>query len=71
METIRIKRGDDVVVVDKYNYIVAKTRQLREFGYGNLSEDEVRLQLDLVLAGKTEDLTVIGQFIQDDIVFGF
>lgn len=54
------------------DYIAAKTKQLREFGYRNLSEDDVRAELKLILAGVRNiggngGLSVIGGFMVDDI----
>lgn len=71
METIKIKRDDGIVTVAKADYIVAKTKQLIEFGYPDLAKSHVSDQLKLILSGKTrldEGLTVIGKFMLDDIV---
>lgn len=51
---------------EKDEYIRQKTRDLRDFGYPNLTEDEVREQLEKVLKG--EKLNVIGMFIEGDVV---
>ena len=48
------------------DYIKAKTAQLKEFGYSDLTEQTVEGQLKLILSGKP--LNVIGKFIEDDIV---
>jgi hypothetical protein len=49
-------------------YVSAKTKDLREFGYRNLSHSDVSAQLDLILAGTaTSGLSVIGKFMIDDI----
>jgi hypothetical protein len=58
--------------VPRAAYIAAKTKQLREFGYADLSEKAVADQLDLVLAGKKvgTGLDVIGGFIEGDIDLG-
>ena len=56
----------EVVETTQEAYIKAKTQDLREFGYPTLSEDEVRQQLENVLAGKKT--TVIGEFIRSDNV---
>jgi hypothetical protein len=71
MDTIKIKRDDGIVTVAKSDYIVAKTKQLIEFGYKDLEQSHVEEQVNLVLAGKAnmnEGLTVIGEMITDDIV---
>lgn len=49
----------------KEQYIAKKTRDLQQFGYPNLTKDEVREQLEKALNG--EKLNVIGLFIQSDI----
>lgn len=68
---IRIRLDDGEKKVSKEDYIEAKTKQLVEFGYGNLQEAHVEAQLELVLAGKTsmrEGLTIIGMFIKQEVV---
>lgn len=49
----------------RYKYCHQKCRDLREFGYNDLTVDHVYEQYDKVLA-KDSDLTVIGQFIKSD-----
>lgn len=61
-ETIKLKSGANV---SKQNYIDAKTRGLREFGYDTLAEGEVSEQLNQVLSGG--NLSVIGHFIMSDL----
>jgi hypothetical protein len=64
---IRVKQDEgDPVQVTVENYVKVKTRALKEFGYNNLTEDEVREQVGQVIHGGK--LTVIGQFIKGDIV---
>jgi len=48
-------------------YAKAKLKQLREFGYSNLTLGEVNTQLDLLLAGKTDALTIIGMMMEDEV----
>lgn len=71
MELIQLKRDDKWVTVSREDYIKGKTLQLRDFGYPELTTDDVRAQVELVLAGKTEHgedgFTVIGGFIVDEI----
>ncbi len=50
----------------KKHYVEAKTKILIEFGYIDLKESEVSEQLEKVL--KKEKLSVIGLFIEDDII---
>jgi len=63
---IKIKINDKEVLVDKEDYIVARTKDLKEFGYSSITEDDVRSQLEKVFKG--EVLSVIGLFIKDDII---
>lgn len=51
--------------VSRADYVRAKTRQLREFGYSNLTEDEVNTQITAILDGKLLD--VIGMFMKDEV----
>jgi hypothetical protein len=62
MATIKLEDGR---VVSKKDYITAKTKALKEFGYTSLTEKEVSEQLDKILKG--EELSVIGMFMKDDI----
>lgn len=66
MKKITIDLDGRIIKVPKEIYIIAKTKDLRQFGYANLSESEVESQLDKVLAG--EELDIIGMFIEKDIV---
>lgn len=69
--TIKIQQEDDPVrTVDTEKYIAAKLAALKEFGYASLTTADIREQLGHVIAGHTmeEGLTVIGMFMQDDIV---
>ncbi len=63
---IRERRSEREGYADTEKYVTAKTRDLRKFGYSTLTEDEVRGQLIAVLNG--EKLSVIGMFIEGDIV---
>lgn len=67
---IRLTQDDDpprTVSVD--DYVKAKTKALREFGYASLTEADAREQLEHVLAGHdmSNGLTVIGMFMRDEI----
>lgn len=46
-------------------YVKAKTKALREFGYTSLTEAEVLKQLVRIKKGKP--LTVIGEFMKPDL----
>jgi hypothetical protein len=61
---ITLSNGDKVL---KSNYIRLKTKDLIEFGYTNLTEQEVSEQVDKIL-NKQDDLSVIGMFCNDDIL---
>lgn len=65
-QKIKIDLDGRIISVDKEIYIIAKTKDLIEFGYKNLSESEVESQLDKVIKG--EEINIIGMFIQKDIV---
>ena len=52
--------------VSKDSYVRLKCRDLREFGYSSLTQDEVREELDALLRGE-ESQSIIGRFIQSDI----
>lgn len=62
-ETITLKDGR---VVLKSDYITAKTKDLQEYGYATLTEEEVKTQLNKILYGDI-NLSVIGLFMEDDI----
>lgn len=46
-------------------YVTAKTKQLVEFGYSTLTEEETDRQITKVF--KKQKLTIIGMFIKDEI----
>jgi hypothetical protein len=62
MEKIKLMNG---MMVSKDAYITAKTKELVEWGYGSLTDDTVRVQVDKILSGDT-DLDVIGMFCKKD-----
>jgi len=62
---IEVESNKNAIRCTIQQYIDAKTKDLREFGYTNLDQKTVRKQLDLVLAGKPPT-DVIGHFIADD-----
>jgi len=68
---LRVKiEGRPEQEVPRKAYVKAKTKQLREFGYAALTEDEVNNQIDALLAKKPfgDGLTVIGMFMEDEVV---
>ncbi len=57
--------------VNTSGYVAAKTGDLKSFGYETLTEGEVEAQLLKILNGcGSEDLSIIGMFLKDDIVIG-
>lgn len=62
--TITLSNGRKV---KKSQYVEAKTKDLRAFGYSNLTEEEVSKQVDKILA-QDKDLDVIGMFCESDIL---
>lgn len=66
MITIKKPDTDETLEVEKDAYVTAKTKDLIEFGYPNLTEKEVADQLEAVLTDG--ELSIIGHFIKDDIV---
>ena len=64
---IQIKENDesdDLKTVLTKDYIIAKTNQLKEFGYDSLTEEGVREQLLNLLNCK--ELNVIGVMMKED-----
>lgn len=65
---MQIELNDGRVVL-KSDYIKAKTKDLIEFGYKNLTEEDLAEQLDKVLSNSPDsELNVIGFFVKSDIV---
>lgn len=70
-DTLRVKiDGKPAQDVPRAAYVKAKTKQLVEFGYPSLTESETEKQVQAVLDGKKfgKGLTVIGMFMEDEIV---
>lgn len=70
MKTLRVQIDDrPITEVPREAYVKAKTKQLREFGYNDLTEEHVNEQVDAVLEGKKfgAGLTVIGVFMEGEI----
>jgi hypothetical protein len=61
---VRVEGKRRVMLMD--NFVARKVQELREFGYPSLTEQEVREEVENILAGK--ELTVIGQFIKPDLI---
>jgi hypothetical protein len=66
MDTIVLSNGNNVL---KSDYITIKTKELVEFGYTNLTEEEVSIQVEKILKKESEGrLSCFSLFIIDDIV---
>lgn len=63
--TITLSDGRKVYLKD---YVTAKTKDLIEYGYGKLTENEVRIEVEKILTGDLSSLTIIGHFCKDDIL---
>jgi len=55
--------------VSKYDYVKAKVKQLKEFGYESLKFEDAAAQLEHALNGHDMDsgLDVIGMFMKDEV----
>ena len=62
MEEVKLSNG---MMVLKSNYIKLKTKDLKDFGYSGLTENDVAEQVEKILK-KQNDLSVIGMFCKDD-----
>jgi len=62
---IEFECNENTVRCTMQQYIDAKTKDLREFGYSNLTPEHVEQQLQYVLEGR-KPLDVIGNFIEGD-----
>ena len=67
-ETIRIWRDETIVPVSTADYIRARTKDLIEFGYGELTEADLAEQVGLYLAHEDSELTVIGMFLDGEVI---
>lgn len=63
-----IDRNGSPTTVLRADYVRLKTLDLQEFGYGALTEAAVEEQLQLVLAGDPDKLSVIGRFIEKEVL---
>lgn len=62
MEEVKLSNG---MMVLKSNYIKLKTKDLKEFGYESITENEVAEQVEKILK-KEDNLSVIGMFCKGD-----
>jgi len=65
---IEFENNEITIRVSRQHYIEAKTKDLIEFGYTNLTQEHVKTQLKHVLNGDDTALDVIGRFIKSDEV---
>jgi hypothetical protein len=68
---LKIEVDGRTMVVERERYVAAKTKQLREFGYSSLTEDEVDERVgDVLLYRKAGRLAenVIAKFMEDEII---
>lgn len=64
---IMLKIEDQEKTVLTTDYVTAKTKQLREFGYTDLDAETVKEQLAKVLAD--EEVNIIGTFMKDEAFY--
>lgn len=62
---LKVEINGRMVTTEREAYVKAKTKQLREFGYSDLSKEHVSEQVDAVLSGTS--LSVIGMFMKEEI----
>lgn len=67
--TVKINKADETVEVQvpKSSYVFAKWKDLLEYGYVKLTQEEVSSSVDLILSCK-KPITFIDHFVQGDIV---
>lgn len=66
---LRVKRRDNDQVVEyrRDEYLAARTLDLQE-SFASLTQGELARQVDLLLDGRKADLSVVGRFIENEIV---
>lgn len=67
LDYITIELNDRPATVKVTDYVTAKTKDLREFGYKTLTESEVMASVDKIRSGG-EAVTVIDHFVKRDII---
>lgn len=67
--SVQLPEWDAPRRINKYDYVKAKVKQLKEFGYESLTFEDAASQLEHVLAGHDmeQGLTVIGMFMRDEV----
>jgi hypothetical protein len=65
---INVKINDEVASVCVMDYVEAKTKDLQEFGYTQLTEKEVLKSVHRIVQKQMNKKDVIDLFIKDDIV---
>ncbi len=66
MSRILIDVEGSMANVPRKAYVTAKTKQLRAFGYPDLTEKSVDDQITAILEGK--ELDVIGMFMEREVI---
>lgn len=59
------------MTVTRSSYVKSKTKQLRDFGYSDLTNQEVEEQIDAVLQKKPfgkDGLTIIGMMMEKEVL---
>jgi hypothetical protein len=69
-DTLTISHDGKTKTVSRSVYAKAKLKQLREFGYTSLTLSEIENQISAILEGVEfgDGLTVIGMFMEDEII---
>jgi len=67
LEMIKVKINYEPHEVQVCDYVTAKTRELQQFGYGSLTEDQVLKSVRRIV-NKEKPVDVIDHFIKDDII---
>ena len=67
LEMINVKINYEPHSVQVMEYVTAKTKDLKEFGYGSLTEEQVLNSVKRVV-NKEKLIDVIDHFVKDDII---
>jgi hypothetical protein len=65
MEKLKLNLDGKKMTVNRKDYVRLKTKDLKGFGYNNLTEQEVDDAVTKALEGKAED--VISMFVESDL----
>ena len=64
---IEFESNESTIRATIQQYVEAKTKDLQEFGYPDLTQEHVRTQLEYVLTSR-RPIDIIGSFIEADNV---